>query len=165
MSDTDGYLSWVALYVKPRHEKTIAVNLESKGHQVFLPLFTRRYDSGKKAELPLFPSYVFCHVDTTRLLPVMMVPGVFSVVGNGSEPIPIPNEEIDRVKKFTQSGFGAQPWPYVSPGQEVKLVSGPLRGVTGVVVDTRSNKWLVVSINLLQRSIAVRIERDAVDRG
>jgi transcription termination/antitermination protein NusG len=153
-------LPWFALYVKARHEKNVALMLQGKGYEAFLPTYTHRVKYNKTFELPLFPTYVFCRIELSSRLPVMMTPGVFSIVGNGARPEPISECEIQGVRRMLESGLMPIPWPYVIPGQEVTLESGPLRGVQGVVVDASNGKWLVVSVNLLQRSIAVSVERE-----
>jgi transcription antitermination factor NusG len=153
-------LPWFALYVKPRHEKNIAVGLQRQGYEAFLPTYTHRARHYKKFELPLFPSYVFCRIDLSKRLPVITIPGVFSIVGNGREPAPIPDHEIQAVRQMVESGLMALPWPYVLPGQEVCLDSGPLQGVQGVVLDASNEKWLVVSVSLLRRSVAVKLDRE-----
>ncbi len=153
-------LPWFALYVKPRHEKNVALMLQGKGNETFLPTYSHRTKYNKTFELPLFPGYVFCRIELSRRLPVMMTPGIFSIVGNGSDPEPIFEHEIEGIRRMLDSGLMPIPWPYLSPGQEVFLESGPLRGVQGIVVDSNNGKWLVVSVNLLRRSVAVKVERE-----
>jgi len=153
-------LPWYALYVTPRLEKNVALLLEGKGYDAFLPTYSHRVRYNKQFELPLFPSYVFCRIDVLNRLPIMMTPGVFSIVGNGSEPEPVPEPEVEAVRRMLEAGSMLTPWPYVVPGQEVCLESGPLQGVQGVVVDASNGKWLVVSVNLLRRSVAVRVDRE-----
>jgi transcription termination/antitermination protein NusG len=153
-------LPWFALYVKPRHEKNVNVMLERKGYETFLPTYSHRARYRKNFELPLFPSYVFCRLELSTRLPVMTTPGVFSIVGNGPEPEAISEEEVQGVRRLIASGSTPVPWPYVMAGQEVSVESGPLQGVEGVVVDASNEKWLVVSVNLLRRSIAVKLDRE-----
>ncbi|MGI8959268.1 MAG: transcription termination/antitermination protein NusG [Bryobacteraceae bacterium] len=158
--NTIKHLPWFALYVKPRHEKNVALILQAKGYEAFLPTYCHRVKYNKSFELPLFPSYVFCRIELSNRLPVMMTPGIFSIVGNGPEPEPISENEVQGVRRMLESGFMPIPWPYVLPGQEVTLESGPLRGVQGVVVDASDGRWLVVSVNLLRRSVGVKVERE-----
>lgn len=153
-------LPWFALYVKPRHEKNVTFILHGKGYEAFLPTYTHRVKNNKSFELPLFPGYVFCRLEPSNRLPVMTTPGIFSIVGNGSEPEPVCEHEIEAIRRMIDSGFVPVPWSYLAPGQEVYLESGPLRGVQGVIVDANNGKWLVVSINLLRRSVAVKMERE-----
>jgi transcription termination/antitermination protein NusG len=153
-------LPWFALYVKPRHEKNVTLILQRKGYEAFLPTYSHRAKYYKGFELPLFPSYVFCRIELSERLPIMTTPGVFSIVGKGPEPEAISEEEVQAVRRMIESGFMPVPWPYVLPGQEVFLESGPLQGVQGVVVDASNEKWLVVSVNLLRRSVAVKLDRE-----
>jgi transcription antitermination factor NusG len=154
------YPPWFALYVKPRHEKNVALMLKGKGYEPFLPTYIHRVKHNKSFELPLFPSYVFCRVDPSNQLPIRTTPGVFSIVGNGTEPVPLSEHEIGGIRRMLQFGSEPIPWPYVLPGQEVCLESGPLQGVQGVVADTSDGKWLVVSVNLLRRSVAIKVVRE-----
>lgn len=153
-------LPWFALYVKPRHEKNVKFMLHGKGYEAFVPTYTHRVKNNKSFDLPLFPGYVFCRLEPSNRLPVMTTPGIFSIVGNGSEPEPICEHEIEAVRRMIGSGFMPIPWSYLAPGQEVYLESGPLRGVQGVIVDANNGRWLVVSVNLLRRSVAVKMERE-----
>jgi transcription antitermination factor NusG len=155
-------LPWFALYVKPRHEKNVALMLQGKGYEAFLPTYRHRVKYNKSFELPLFPGYVFCRLELPNRLNVMTTPGVFSIVGNGPDPEPICEPEIEGIRRMLESGLMPIPWPYVSPGQEVFMDAGPLRGVQGVVVDVSNGKWLVVSVNLLRRSVAVKIQREFI---
>jgi transcription antitermination factor NusG len=157
---TETLLPWFALYVKPRHEKNVAFILEKKGYEAFLPTYSHRARYHKNFDLPLFPSYVFCRIDLSQRLPILTTPGVFSIVGNGPEPEAISERELQAVRRLTQSGLMPVPWPYVVPGQEVSVESGPLEGVQGVVVDASNERWLVVSVNLLRRSVAVKLDRE-----
>jgi transcription antitermination factor NusG len=153
---------WFAVYVKYRHEKNIALALHGKGYEAFLPTYVKAHRNSKTVEMPLFPGYIFCRLDTSNTLPVLTIPGVFSILGNGRGPEPISEVDIDGIRVMTSAGLTPCPWPYVSTGQSLRLTSGPLRGVEGVVVDASNAKWLVVSVHLLQRSVAVKVERTDV---
>jgi transcription antitermination factor NusG len=152
-------LPWFAVYVKYRHEKTTTLALKSKGYESFLPTYVKVHKGSKKFELPLFPGYVFCRLETSNALPVLTIPGVFSIIGKGRDPEPISEVDIESIKRMVDSGLTLCPWPYVFRGQELRITSGPLRGIRGVVVDASNEKWLVVSVHLLQRSVAVKVER------
>ena len=156
---------WFAVYVKARHEKCIALTLKGKGFEVFLPTHTKIHKNRKKFELPFFPGYVFCRMTLDNTLPVVTVPGVFSIIGTGREPQSVPDAEIEGVRAIVASGWKAYPWPYLSAGQEVYFESGPLRGLKGSTVISNSDKWLVVSVHLLQRSLAVKVDRESLPFG
>jgi transcription antitermination factor NusG len=156
------FLHWFAVYVKYRHEKTTALALKGKGYESFLPTYHKVRRNGKKFELPLFPGYVFCRAEPSNTLLVVTTPGVFSIVGKGQRPEPIPDVDIEGIMRMVDSGLTLCPWPEVLEGQEVQMSSGPLRGIQGVVVDASDEKWLVISVHLLQRSVAVKVERETV---
>ena len=151
---------WVALYVKSRHEKHVVVHLGGKGVESFLPTYVKRYGNSKRAELPLFPGYVFCRLPPSSQLPVLMTPGVFYIVSKAGIPTTISDAEIDAVKSMLKPGFVLKPWSYGCPGQEIRVNSGPLRGLRGVLSEASNDKWLVVSVDLLRRSVAVKLHRD-----
>jgi transcriptional antiterminator RfaH len=150
---------WYAVYVKCRHEKSIALALSGKGYESFLPTYAKVHVHSKTFELPLFPGYVFCRLDTSKTVAILTTPGVFSIIGNGHVPEPIPESDIEGLRLMIGSGLKSYPWPYVSKGQELRLTSGPLCGVQGVVVDASNEKWLVVSVHILQRSVAAKVDR------
>ena len=150
---------WLAIYVKHRHEKSVAASLQKRGSESFLPLHLRVSQDSKKSELPLFPGYVFCRSEIGKTLPILSTPGVFSIVGFGPTPAFIADQEIDGIKRLLRLGLKPQPWAYIAPGQQVCLKTGPLRGVEGVILNDDHQKWIVVSVHLLQRSVGVRIDR------
>ena len=161
--DLEDYsLPWFAVYVKSRHEKNVKLILEGKGYETFLPTYVNVHDNRQKFDLPLFPGYVFCRLNALMPLPILSTPGVFSIVSNGCVPVPVRDREIEGVRRLLATRVEPCRWPYVAPGQNVHVHSGPLRGVEGVVVDDRHGTWLVISVHLLQRSIAAKIERDCI---
>lgn len=163
MSDSSvSQSSWFAVYVKNRHEKKVASSLESKGIEAFLPTYLKVHERSKRFEVPLFPGYVFCRLPIEKKLPVVSTPGVFSIVGNGAPGAVVPETEIEGIRRTIQSGLMIKPWPYITRGQQVCLKSGPLRGVEGVVMDETHYQWLILSVHLLQRSLAVKVERSSL---
>jgi transcription antitermination factor NusG len=153
---------WFALRVKPRMESLTAVALDAKGFEQFLPLQTvrRRWsDRVKTSEAPLFAGYVFCRFDPLKRLPILTTPGVSSIVGFGLNPTPVADEEISSLQTVMRSGFFAAPCPFIKAGQKVRIDVGPLRGTEGIVINVKNATRLVVSVNLLQRSVAVEIDR------
>jgi transcription antitermination factor NusG len=152
------YRPWFACYVKSRHEKHVASLLAAKGYECFLPTYLKT-SRKHKCELPLFPGYVFCKLDTTESVCIRSTSGLFSIVGSGSGPEPIPEEEIEAIRRMIAGGFGPRPWPYIAPGETIYIAEGPFRGLRGTMVSTNSDRWLVVSVRLLQRSVAVKLDR------
>jgi transcription antitermination factor NusG len=158
-------LEWYALQVRQRTEKLTAQLLYQKGYAPFLPVYLvkRRWsDRVKVFDQPLFPGYLFCRLNPCARLPVLMTQGVISIVGIGTEPIPIPEHEIDAVRRIAHSAAGAQPWPYLKCGESVTICDGPLHGLDGILVAVKNSCKLVVSVNLLQRSVATEVDRSVV---
>jgi transcription antitermination factor NusG len=160
-SDSAG--AWLALTIKPKHEKAASAALRNKGCEEFLPLYrvrNRWSDRVKEVELPLFPGYIFCRPRLMRRSFVLATPGVRSFVEFGGGPACIPTEEIDAVRKLIASEMPLNPWPFLKIGQRVRITRGALRDVEGILLEVKDAFHLVVSVNLLQRSVAVTIDRD-----
>jgi transcription antitermination factor NusG len=158
----DPNTSWFALRVKPNCEKVVSQSLQGKGYEEFLPVYRsrrRRCDRFKNIEVPLFPGYLFCRFNPMYRLPILTIPGMMHVVGIGATPIPISDQEIDSLKTVVDSQLRLQLWPFLQAGDAVRIEEGPLGGARGIVVDIKGTERLVVSISLLQRSVAVEIER------
>jgi len=157
--------AWFAVYVQSRHEKAVAAILTTRGFETCLPLIRSRRewrDRSKLLDLPAFPGYLFCQFEPERRAPVLAVPGVVSVVGAGKTPIPIQLEEMDALLLLERTNSVAEPWPYLRTGQMVRIEGGALDGLTGILSDCRKVARVVVSISLLQRSVAVEVDRDSV---
>ncbi|MEW5976909.1 MAG: UpxY family transcription antiterminator [Acidobacteriota bacterium] len=152
---------WFALYVRVNHEIKVASALRGKGFEEFLPLLRskRRWSDRIKAiTAPLFPGYVFCRLDLNNRLPVLITPGVRSIVGNGSVPVPVDEQEIDSLKLIEASRLSAEPCPYLGVGQKVRIDQGSLQGLEGLVMAAGKPYRVVVSVTLLRRSVAVEID-------
>ena len=152
---------WYALRVRSNFERVTALSLSQKGYETFLPLYRsrrRRWDRSVDLELPLFPSYLFCRFDFHKRLPILMSPGIVHIVGGGEAPLPVPESEIATVRAISESNLRAEPWPFLELGQRVEIVEGPLVGIEGILVDFKGGHRLVVSISLLQRTIAAVID-------
>lgn len=153
---------WFALRVKSRTEKVVAMMARNKGFEEFLPLYESRNrwsDRTKSVQLPLFPGYVFCRLNPERRLPVLTIPGVLHFVGIGKTPVPVEEAEIAAIRRAIESGLSTEPWPFLQAGQRVRLDRGPLAGLEGILIEAQKQERLVVSVTLLQRSVAVEIER------
>jgi transcription antitermination factor NusG len=157
---------WFALSVVPRKEKVTAQTLRAKGYEEFLPLYTEKRnwsDRVKPVQLPLFPGYVFCRLDPQVRLPILRVPSVNQIVGFGKVPHPIEDAEIHSLQAICRAGVQAVPCPYLTAGAKVTIHDGPLKGVEGLLVQDAveaSDARLVVSVTLLQRSVAVEVDRE-----
>lgn len=156
---------WFALMVRTGREKTATLQLENAGYECFLPVskFTRRWsDRIKEIEVPLFSGYLFCRMDPYNRLPVLMTPGVIQIVGAGKTLIPVEEDEITAIQRVVKNGLSTMPWPYMQVGNVVRIEEGPLRGMTGIIVRIKSGMKLVLSVSLLQRSVAVELDRSWV---
>jgi len=153
---------WYAVRVRTRQEKLIASLLEHRSYKTFVPLRRgrRRWsDRMKEIEQALFPGYVFCRFDINRRLPVLTTPGVLEVVGSGSAFIPVDEIEILNLQAVVASQICADPWPYQYIGQRVRVECGPLQGVEGFLQTVKTADRLILSVSLLQRSVAVEIDQ------
>jgi len=158
-------LAWYALQVRSNCEWTVNSLLTGKDYETFLPTYrTRRRwsDRTKEIEAPLFRGYTFCRFDALRRLPILTTPGVVSIIGSATGPIQVDDREIASVRGMVASGAVVGPWPFLREGQFVAVERGPLAGVEGIIVSLKGHYRLVVSVTLLQRSVAVEIDRDWV---
>ena len=152
---------WYALRVRSRFENTVATHLRGRGYEPLLPLYKsqRRWsDRSKEIELPLFPGYVICKFNPLNRLPILSIPGIVHVVGIGRTPVPIDESEIAAIQAAVKSGLPSQPWPFLQVGQRVRIEYGPLCGLEGILSGFRGHQRLVLSVTLLQRSIAVQVD-------
>jgi transcription antitermination factor NusG len=152
---------WYALHVRRQYEKAVGRNLEAKGLEQFVPLYRSRRrwsDRVKEVEFPLFPGYVFCRFDLKDRIPILTVPGITSIVGVGLTPRPVEESEINALRTVVRAGLPCTPWPFLKAGERVELVRGPLRGLEGIVLDVKSSYRLILSIDLLMRSVAVEVD-------
>jgi transcription antitermination factor NusG len=153
---------WFALRVKSRCEKLVANIIRNKGFEEFLPLYRcrRRWsDRDQPVDLPLFPGYLFCHIDPNNRLPLLTIPGAMHFVGIGKVPVAVDEGEICAIQAAVRSGLTIEPWTYLEVGQSVRLEHGPLAGLDGILVEIRKQHRIVVSVTLLRRSIGVEIDR------
>jgi transcription antitermination factor NusG len=155
--------NWYGLQTRSRHEKIVVQRLAERGVKTFLPLVTevhRWSDRKKSVQVPLFSCYVFAKFAPKReeRLCVLRVEGVFGLVGSGGEGAPIPDEQIDAVRSLVD---GQLPWsshPFLKIGQRVRIRSGALDGMEGILVSRNGDRTLVISVDAIQRSLAVRVE-------
>jgi transcriptional antiterminator NusG len=152
---------WYGIRTRSNQEKIAATVLRDKGYEPFLPIHRvrRRWsDRVVTTELPLFPGYLFCRFDYRQRGPIVTSLCVVSIVGCGDQPAPIPDEQINAVRTIVDSHIAAVPGPLLREGQRIRVTSGPLKSLEGVLVRKKSNWSLVICIDLLQRSVSVEIE-------
>jgi transcription antitermination factor NusG len=156
---------WFALKVKARWEETVVAHLRYRGYDPFLPTYVFKSqwaDRVKSTELPLFPGYLFCQFDLKSRLPILTAPGVNYIVGIGKAPEPIADQEIESIRTVVGSGLYYEPHPYLETGQLVQVEQGSLAGLVGRVIVQKNASRLIISIDLLKRSVSTEIDRSWV---
>jgi transcription antitermination factor NusG len=154
-------LPWFAVQVRARKEDWVAAQLTGQGFDCFLPKYKtiRQWsDRAKELEQPLFPGYLFCRFDFHNRRSLVMTPGIIQIVGSGRSPIPVEQVEIDSIRLAVSSGLPNHPWPYLEAGQRVRINYGPLSGLEGFLVNFKGSHRVVLSVTLLQRSVAMEVE-------
>jgi transcription antitermination factor NusG len=155
---------WYAAYTSANHEKRVALQLVQRSVEHFLPLYEsmRRWkDRRIKLQMPLFPGYVFVRLALRDRLQVLQVPGLARLVGFNGLPCALPNSEIEAMQTCLERKAYLEPHPYVQVGRRVRVQCGPLAGLEGIVVRKKNRMRFVISLDLIQRSVAVEVE--AVD--
>ena len=153
--------SWYALQVRSRKEGYVASQIQGQGYECLLPTYKsiRKWsDRVKEVEQPLFPGYLFCRFDFENRRPVITTPGVLQIVGYGRTAISVSDEEIQSLQLAVSSGMPKQPWPYLEVGQRVRVNYGTLSGLEGILVNVKGNHRVILSVTLLQRSVAMEVE-------
>jgi transcription antitermination factor NusG len=152
---------WYAAYTSANHEKSVAEHLTRRSVEHFLPLYevARRWkDRRVHLQIPLFPGYVFVRLALRDRLQVLQVPGIANLVGFSGTPAALPQEEIDALRTSLASGARAQPHPYLAVGRRVLVKVGPLAGMEGILLRQKSGLRVVISIELIRRSVAVELD-------
>lgn len=155
-------LSWFAIQTRPRYEKKVAFKLQENGIRIFLPLRSAKHQWTDRQQLlhsPLFPGYLFAQVASgaNARASVLRTNGVSGFVGVRGIGIPILDDEIEALQALVEHRVPFEPHPYLKIGQRVRIRGGCLDGIKGVLVVANSDQSLVVSVDLIQRSVAIRI--------
>lgn len=166
---TQGGPAWYACYTRARHEKRVNARLEERGFETFLPLVPRVrqwHDREKVVQWPLFPGYVFVRFDLRSLADVLRTPGVSTVVRFNGRAVPVPEGEIESVRRFVEAlrGREAESWepePLVEAGDRIRVASGPFEGVAGVVLEQRGRGRALIQIGVEAIGQGVKVEVDA----
>jgi transcription antitermination factor NusG len=156
---------WYALTVQYQHERQTEKALQSKGLKTLVPVYRSRRqwsDRVKEIELPLFAGYVLCQFDLNEPIPVLDTPGVLKIVRFGEAVVALEDAEVAGIQRAVDSKLPLAPWPYLKAGDRVKVEVGAMRGIEGTLLRTKDALRLVISVELLQRSIAVEVDREAV---
>jgi transcription antitermination factor NusG len=157
---------WFAAYTNSHHEKRVASQLAEREMESFLPLYSASHRwknrCERQLELPLFPNYVFIHIDPRDRVRVLAVPGVLSLVGFGRILAPLPNFEIEALRAGVAQRT-IEPHPYLVIGERVRIKAGPMTGLEGVLIRKKSNFRVVLTLDAIMRSVAVEIDGDDLE--
>jgi transcription antitermination factor NusG len=156
---------WYAGYTASRHEKRVAEHFAQRGVEHFLPLYEtiHRWNNGRhRVQLPLFPGYIFVRIALHDRLRVIEVPGFVRLVGFSSLPCPLPEADINKMKEALNKGVLAEPYPYLTVGTRVEIRNGPMQGMTGILLRRQNKCRVVISVDLIMRSMAVEVEASDV---
>ncbi len=155
-------MKWYAVHTRSRHEKQVDLFLSERGVETFLPLvhtISRRMDRKKYVDIPLFPGYLFVFTEKERLLfDVKYTRGVTRIIGTDLDaPTPIPDKQILDIKSIMETEVKLDPFPYLKKGRMVRVKSGPLKGLEGILVERKGHYKLVIKIDLLQKGAAAEV--------
>jgi transcription antitermination factor NusG len=157
---------WYAIRTYSNREKIAETILKEKGYAPFLPVYSSRRcwsDRVVTSELPLFPGYVFCRFDYNQRGPIVTSAGVVSIIAFGGQPAPLLDEEIEAIRAVINSGFAAEPAPFLREGERIRITHGPLKSLEGRLVHKKSSWRLVISVELLQRSVSVEVDPSHIE--
>lgn len=152
---------WFAAYTRANHERRVADQLGEREVEHFLPEYesVRKWNDRKvRLQRPLFPGYVFVHLALRDRLRVLQIPGVARLVGFDGYPAAMPEEEVTRIREYLDRGQRAEPHPYLTVGRRVRVKSGPLAGAQGILLRRKGNFRVVISMELIQRAVAVDVD-------
>jgi transcription elongation factor/antiterminator RfaH len=157
---------WYAVFTMPRHEKRIALHLEQRRIQSFLPLYKAKHRWKNRCtmtvELPLFPNYLFVRIDPQERLRVLKVPSVLSIVSCGREPVPVPDHYITGLRDGLLT-YGIEPHPGLEVGDRVRITTGPMTGMEGVLERRKNSYRVVLKLEMIGRSVAVEVDTEDIE--
>ena len=156
--------AWFAVWTRSRHEQVVREQIQEKGIEAFLPTITkwsRWKDRRKKVDWPLFPGYCFARFDPADRLSVLKCTGVVSIVSFNGDIAPIPDLEIDSLRRLVTSELQYDPCPLIKEGTMVEVVHGPLKGVVGRLLRKGAHARLVLAVDLIGQAVSVEV--DAAD--
>ena len=164
VADASSDALWYAVYTIVRHEKTVNASLSNKGIETFLPLrevLTQWKDRRKKVQLPLFPGYIFVRIlekDTCSILNILNTRGVVKILSSNGSYEPVPAQQIDSIRLLLDKNIEFDPYEYYVRGKEVVVINGPLQGVNGKILEKKGQNRLIVSIDIIKRSVSVEVD-------
>lgn len=157
---------WYAACTRSRHEKSVAERLARNSVEAFVPIYeaVRRWRNGRhRVQVPLFSGYTFVRIALRDRMHILKVPGVVRLVGFHGMPVPLPEGEIERLRRALTIGTKAEPHRFLTVGRRVRIIVGPLAGNEGILVRRRGDFHVVLSIDLIQRSILVDVEANSLE--
>jgi transcription antitermination factor NusG len=157
---------WYAAYTAPRHEKYVSQQMDGRRIHSFLPLYRslRRWkDRRIQLELALFPGYVFVHIALRDRLQVLQLPGVVQLVSFGGKPAALPDAEIEALRNGLAGNLCAEPHPYLTVGRRVRVRAGSVAGLEGILLRRKQKFRVVLSIQLIQRSVAIEVDEADIE--
>lgn len=156
---------WYACYTRARHEKQAAELLQQKQIESYLPLTPRISqwkDRKKRVEFPLFPSYVFGRFALADVHRVLSVPGISTIVRVNGQPTPVPDEDLENIRRFTaalaESGVTPKPAPFFAEGERVRVTGGAFSGVVGHVIELRGRGRILVGLEAIGQGLEIDID-------
>jgi transcription termination/antitermination protein NusG len=167
VESVEGDPAWYALYTRSRFEKKLLSDLVDRSIEVFLPMrevLSRWKDRKKKVWLPLFPGYLFVHqIDSpANRYRVLNLPGAVRFIGFNGQYVPIPQDQIDGVRKFLEAKLAVDPYPYMTVGRRVEVIAGPLKGIQGKLVQKKGRFRFVIQVDLIRQAVSVEIDASDV---
>lgn len=157
---------WFAVFTVPRHEKRVEAHFRLREIENFLPLYQkqRQWKDGSKGmlQLPLFSNYIFVHIGRDGRVPVLEVPGVISIVGFGPQPLPIPDSHIHLLREGLRRGK-IEPYPYLGEGARVRIRSGVMAGMEGVLLRKKNNFRVVLTLEIIMKSVMVEVGMEDIE--
>ena len=160
-------MNWYAIAVKPQAERAVQAALAHKSYETYFPLVLseRRWsDRIKRTESALIPGYIFCRFDSAERLPIMTTPGVREIVGFGRQAAPVSESELLALRQVIESGLKVENCDFLRRGDRVEVTGGPMQGLCGLLLEVRGQVRVVVSVELLQRSVSVEMDRARIKR-
>lgn len=158
--------SWFAVFTAPRHEKRVEEHFRAREIESFLPLYRthRQWKDGSKGvlQLPLFANYIFVRIGCGERLPVLSIPGVISIVGGGRQSSPVPDSYIQFLRKGIREGK-IQPHPYLVSGARVRIRSGVMAGMEGILLHRKSDCRVVITLEMIMKSVRVEVQMDDIE--
>jgi transcription antitermination factor NusG len=157
--------AWYAVWTRSRHEQVVREQLEQKGLEAFLPTikrWSRWKDRKKQVDWPLFPGYCFARFNGQERLPVLKCAGVVNIVSFDGDIAPIPEQEIDSIRRLVESDLQFDPCPLIREGMMVEVTHGPLKGVFGRLIRKGTHARLILSVDLIGQAVSVEVDASDV---